>query len=46
LQNVSLYYAKEGLEIGDIQLRQVVDGYYNNENFSRSEDGSISVWNL
>jgi hypothetical protein len=34
------------LEFGDSQLNQVVDGYYNDDNFSRSEDGSISVWNL
>jgi hypothetical protein len=34
------------LEFGDGQLNQVVDGYYNDENFSRHSDGSISVWNL
>jgi hypothetical protein len=34
------------LEFGDGQLNQVVDGYYNDENFSRDSDGSISVWNL
>ncbi len=34
------------LEFGDGQLNQVVDGYYNDENFSRDSIGSISVWNL
>ncbi len=34
------------LEFGDSQLNQVVDGYYNDANFSRNEDGSISIWNL
>ncbi len=34
------------LEFGDSQLNQVVDGYYNDENFSKDMDGSISLWNL
>jgi hypothetical protein len=34
------------LEFGDSQINQVVDGYYNDENFSRESDGSINLWNL
>lgn len=34
------------LEFGDYQMNQVVDGYYNDDNFSREPDGSISLWNL
>lgn len=34
------------LEFGDSQINQVVDGYYNDDNFSRESDGSINLWNL
>lgn len=34
------------LDFGDSQLNQVVDGYYNDDNFSRNNDGTISLWNL
>jgi hypothetical protein len=30
------------LEFGDSQLNQVVDGYYNDENFSRNDDGLLT----
>jgi hypothetical protein len=34
------------LEFGDSQINQVVEGYYNDENFSRELGGDISLWNL
>jgi hypothetical protein len=34
------------LDFGDSQINQVVDGYYNDKNFSRNDDGTISLWNL
>lgn len=34
------------LEYGDSQINQVVEGYYNDDNFSRVLGGNISLWNL
>ena len=32
--------------LGDSQLNAVAEGYYRDPNFSRSESGSISLWNV
>jgi hypothetical protein len=34
------------LLLNDSQINTIVKGYYEDLNFSRSEDGSISMWNL
>ena len=34
------------LDFGDYHLNQIVDGYYNDDNFRRESNGNISLWNL
>ena len=34
------------LDFGDYHLNQIVCGYYNDDNFRRESNGSISLWNL
>jgi hypothetical protein len=35
-----------GLELSDTQINRVVEYYYKDENFCRSDDGSIDLWRL
>jgi len=35
-----------GLELSDSQINRVVQFYYTDENFARSNDGSIDLWRL
>ncbi|MFC2125018.1 DUF3871 family protein [Bacteroidota bacterium] len=35
-----------GLELSDTQINRVVEYYYKDENFARSDDGSIDLWRL
>ena len=37
---------KDALLLNDGQINMIAKGYYSDDNFSRNEDGSISLWNI